>query len=143
MFKVEIKKDNVITNYSEFKTVNECVQWVDENKDYFPAEFSSEIINITELKQFQADEAKGLLNQRIGQTVLAKIYAINAQKTRMNLLSAEQLSAMLSDSTLKNVERLLLNGSLASAVALIQAMPDQYFNAENKQMILDYINNTK
>jgi hypothetical protein len=143
MFKVEIKKDNLITNYSEFKTVNDCMTWIDENKDYFPDGFLSEIINITELKQFQSDEAKGLKNQEIGRIVLAKIYAINAQKTRLNLLTSEQLTAMLSDNTLKTVERLLLNGSLSSALALIQAMPDQHFNSENKQMILDYINNTK
>lgn len=133
----------MLTNYCEFLTVNECADWIEEHREFFPIGFESEIINISELKQFQKDEQKGLRNQEIGKIVLAKIYAINAKKTRMNLLSSEQLSAMLSDSTLKNVERLLLNGSLASAVSLIQAMPDQYFNAENKQMILDYINNTK
>ena len=32
MFKIEIKKDKEITNYSEFKTEQECIDWAKEQK---------------------------------------------------------------------------------------------------------------
>jgi len=41
------------------------------------------------------------------------------------------------------IERLLLNGSLGSATQMIMNIPDQYFNSENKQLILNYINENK
>ena len=47
MFKIEIKKDKEITNYSEFQTETECLNWKNENDDCFPAGYEFEIINIT------------------------------------------------------------------------------------------------
>jgi hypothetical protein len=47
MYKIEIKKDKEITNYSEFKTERECEIWREENNDYFPEGYEFEIINIT------------------------------------------------------------------------------------------------
>lgn len=32
MFKVDIKKDNIVTNSAKFKTEIECLNWVEENK---------------------------------------------------------------------------------------------------------------
>jgi hypothetical protein len=143
MFKVEIKKDGVITNYSEFKTYVECEAWVLENHDYFPEGYVAEIINVTAEKSFAAAKSKGLKNQDIGRNVLAIIYAINDEKTKLGLLTPSILTALLQDPTLAIIERLLLNGSLGSAVSLITNIPDQFFNAENKELILDYIEKNK
>jgi hypothetical protein len=143
MFKVEILNNGIVTNVAEFESVPKCSQWIAENSQYFPDGFSSQITNISEQKQFEADERQALLNQNIGRGVLAKIYAINMQKIRLGLLSPSQLQALLSDQTLANIERLLLNGSLGSALQIIINLPDTYFNTEQKQIILNYINENK
>lgn len=143
MFRLEVLKDGKVTNFAEFATVPECNAWLEANSQYFPDDFSSQIINISEQKQFEADERQALLNQNIGRGVLAKIYAINMQKIRLGLLSPSQLQALLSDQTLANIERLLLNGSLGSALQIIINLPDTYFNTEQKQIILNYINENK
>jgi hypothetical protein len=144
MFKVSIKSlQNVETNAAEFKSVPECESWVKENHDYFPEGYTSQIINIAQILKFEQAKRKGLKNQNIGREVLAIIYAINDEKTNLGLLTQENLSALLNDPTLKVIERLLLNGSLGSATQLITNVPDSYFSAENKQLILDYINANK
>lgn len=51
MFKVEIKKDNKLTNYAEFKTQEECESWIDDNHDYFPKDYRSYIVDIAQEKQ--------------------------------------------------------------------------------------------
>jgi len=139
MFKIEIKKDNVLTNYSEFKTVPECEAWENENKDYFPQGYVSNIINISQVKRFLADEKKGYQNQETGRRVLAKIYAINMEKIRLGLIDEAGLQAILSNPTLAVIERLLLNGSVGSALNLINNLPDTFFTADQKSMIVQFI----
>lgn len=144
MFRVSIKnKENVETNASEFNSIPECELWIEENHDYFPENYTYEIVNVSQLKIFELARKKGLKNQSIGREVLAIIYAINNEKTNLGLLTQESLSAMLSDKNLQIIERLLLNGSLGSATQMIMNIPDQYFNSENKQLILNYINENK
>jgi hypothetical protein len=143
MFKIEIKKDKEITNYSEFKTEQECEIWREENDGYFPEGYEFEIINVTAEKSFNQATAKGLKNQEIGRGVLSVIYAINDQKTKLGLLDEKTLALLLQDKVLATIERLLLNGSLGSAISLIKNIPDDFFNGEHKQMILDYIEKNK
>lgn len=143
MYKIEIKNDKEITNYSEFKTEKECEIWREENNDYFPEGYKFEIINVTAEKSFSEARSKGLKNQEIGRGVLAVIYAINDQKTKLGLLDEKMLALLLQDKTLATIERLLLNGSLGSAVSLIKNISDDFFNAEHKQLILDYIEKNK
>lgn len=139
MFKIEIKENNVLTNYAEFKTVPECEAWELENKDYFPQGYTSNIVNIAQLKQFQSDEKKGYANQETGRKVLAKIYAINMEKIRLGLIDQAGLQAILTNPTLATIERLLLNGSIGSALNLINNMPDTFFSADQKTSIVLFI----
>lgn len=144
MFRIEIKNSaNVITNENYGASVAICEEWREDNHDYFPIDYTYEIINITILENFKKAKEKGLKNQSVGREVLAIIYAINDEKTKQGLLTQESLSAMLSDKNLQIIERLLLNGSLGSATQMIMNIPDQYFNSENKQLILNYINENK
>ena len=59
------------------------------------------------------------------------------------MLTTENIVAMLNDQTIINIERLLLNGYLSRAQSMINAMPDNYFSSEHKQIILNYIENNK
>jgi hypothetical protein len=143
MFRISIKKDNIETNAAEYPTQAECEKWMNDNLDYFPEGFTFSIPNISELKQFEKDESTGLRYQEIGKRVLAKIHAINVQKIRLGMLTTEDIVSMLNDQTIINIERLLLNGYLSRAVTMINAMPDNYFSSEHKQIILNYIEQNK
>lgn len=143
MFRISIVKNNIETNAAEFETESQCKLWKDMNHDAFPSDYTYSIINQNEIKQFQADESKGLKYQDIGRRVLAKIHAINVQKIRLGMLTTENIVAMLNDQTIVNIERLLLNGYLSRAQAMITAMPDNYFSSEHKQLILNYIEENK
>lgn len=144
MFRVSIKnKEGIETNASEFMLYKEAVDWIEHNHDYFPKMYTSEIINIAQVKSFDNARKKGLKNQITGREVLAIIYAINDERIKLGLLSQESLAALLGDKNLQIIERLLLNGSLGSATQMIMNSPDSYFNAENKQLILNYINENK
>ena len=144
MFRISIKnQENIETNGAEFLTEQLCTDWKTENHDAFPEGYTFSIINLSEIKQFEADESKGLKYQEIGKRVLAKIHAINVQKIRLGMLTTENIVAMLNDQTIINIERLLLNGYLSRAVSMINAMPDNYFSSEHKQLILNYIEENK
>jgi hypothetical protein len=143
MFRISIKKDNIETNAAEFETELLCETWKSGNHEFFPEGYTFLIQNVSEKKQFEADEMTGLKFQKIGKKVLAKIHAINVQKIRLGMLSTENIVEMLNDQSIINIERFLLNGYLSRAVSMINAMPDNYFSSEHKQLILNYIEENK
>lgn len=75
---------------------------------------------------------KGMQAQNFGAQVVAAVYALNEGAS----ISQAQLEAMMADATLATVERLLWNGSLATARALIAGMPNTFFTADQITSIL-------
>lgn len=137
MFKVEIKKNNELTNYSEFSTVPECESWVSDNQLYFPEDYTAEIIDISQVVKKQ--NLISLAKKRIefGSDIISEIIAINEERLELGTISDEQFTAMLEDPLLFKIERLLWNGSIMTAKTLIQSMSDDYYNAAQKEYILD------
>ncbi len=87
----------------------------------FPAEFSIAQTDITAQITLQAAIAKGLRAQQVGAQVIAAVYAYNEANLASGALTTAQFTAMLGDTTIGNIERLLSNGSLATALALTQS----------------------
>ena len=76
---------------------------------------------------------KGLKAQEQGAQIIAQIYAINEANMSSGTLTNAHFAAMLADTNLANIERLLWSGSLVTALALINALPspNPYFSSAN------------
>ncbi len=86
-----------------------------------PADYVVTQTDITAQVALQAAVQKGLQAQQVGAQVVATVYAINEQNLTSGALTSAQFTAMLADATINNIERLLWNGSLATALALTQS----------------------
>lgn len=79
----------------------------------------------------------GLARQQAGAQIIAQVYALNEANIAAGSLSPAQLTAMLEDASLATIERLLWNGSLATALSLIQAsvtLPTYFSSAQITQI---------
>lgn len=88
---------------------------------HLPAQYSVSQTDIT--AQWTLDQATqaALQNQNKGATVIARVAAINESKLAAATMSQQTFSALLQDTNVLNIERLLWNGSLVTAKALIQS----------------------
>jgi hypothetical protein len=84
---------------------------------------------------------KGLKAQQDGATVIAAVYAINDPKLASGAMSLSDFQAMLSDTTLQQIERLLKNGSIGTAKAMISSIASTttYFTSDEINQILGLI----
>lgn len=100
-----------------------------------PAEWSYTTEDVT--VQYQQDQliADGKTRQELGAQVIAKVYAINESKN----LTPDQFNALMADTTLERIERLLWTGSLATAKLMIQALDNTYFTADEINSILSML----
>jgi hypothetical protein len=174
MIKVNIKKNNVLTNCGQFENIEKANTWLEEckanksfgktagyysemdlteeekatateiveptemdpNRQYLiPNQFEEEVLDITNELAMQQSIQEGMKRQELGKKVIAAIFAINEVKE----LSAEQFTAILNDTNLLKIERLLINGSLRTAKLFIQALDNTFYTNEEKQTILDML----
>ena len=140
MFRVDIKKDGSVTNFSSFDTVPDCEAWISENYNYFPEGFQAQIIDISQVIKKQKRLAQAKKRIDFGAEIISEIIAINEERLELGTMTELQFQAMLSDPILFKVERLLWNGSIMSAKTLIQSMNDEHYNSNQKEFILDKIN---
>lgn len=112
--------DNGISQYTEYR---------------LPAEYSIAQEDITSIIEVQNKVSEGKKRQELGAEIIAKVYAINESKN----IDAITFNALMSDSTIERIERLLWTGSLKTAKVLIQTLDNTYFTPEEKQSILDML----
>lgn len=105
-----------------------------------PAEYSVQIEDITASLAAEQAVANGMKAQQIGAQVIAIVWAINESKN----LSGAEFQAMLADTSLQLIERLLWSGSLKTAKALIQtnASLAEHFTSEEIAQVLALINSS-
>lgn len=103
----------------------------------FSQEFISEIVDISAEVEKQRAIEYGLKAQNFGALMIAKVNAINEAKN----LNSTQFNALLADQTLQNIERALWNGSMRTALALVNTLDNTFFTLEEKQEILNDITN--
>lgn len=99
------------------------------------AEYTIEQMDITAQVNQENLLQEGRQRQELGAEVIAKVYSINESKQ----ITPEQFSAIMADSNLERIERLLWTGSLKTAKLMIQALDNTYFTNEEKQSILDML----
>ena len=105
--------------------------------DPIPAAYTVTQTDVTAQLAAQALVQKGMQAQQVGAQIIAQVYALNEQNIAAGSLTAAQLTAMLSDTSLAQIERLLWNGSLATALAMIQAsttLPNYFSSAQIAQI---------
>jgi hypothetical protein len=89
---------------------------------HFEAEYAIEQSDVG--AQLQLDQAtnQAMINQSTGAFVVARVAAINESKLAAQTMSQQTFNALLADQNVANIERLLWNGSLITAKALIQSV---------------------
>ncbi len=90
---------------------------------------------------FTADIGVAESNQRKGKKVLAFMYALHKKKLRDAVITEQDLQNILNDANLATIERMLLNGSIETARALIVANASNYYTQADKNLILGVIDN--
>lgn len=107
--------------------------------------YSVSQVDVTAQVALQASIQKGLQCQNFGATIIAQVYAYNEANLTSGALTTNQFNAMLADSTMANIERLLSNGSLNTALALINSYTttlETYFSSAQVSAIVAAITNS-
>lgn len=99
------------------------------------AEYTIEQMDITAQVNQENLLQEGRQRQELGAEIIAKVYSINESKQ----ITPEQFSAIMVDSNLERIERMLWTGSLKTAKLMIQALDNTYFTADEIQSILDLL----
>lgn len=130
MFKIEIKLNNVLTNYAEFSTEDLCNEWYEEHKDLFAQGHTKQIFSLFEIKQ----EEKRLIESKeaieLGTSIIIQIRAINRRKLKTGLWDQAKFNSLLVNTTAAQIERALWNGSLTTAAYLLTGMSSFYSDIE-------------
>lgn len=79
---------------------------------------------------------KALNNQGLGAQVIARVAAVNESKLAAGSMTQQQFTALLADQNMANIERLLWNGSLVTAKAMISALDNTYYSSDEISSIL-------
>jgi hypothetical protein len=135
MFKIEIKLNDVLTNYSEFTTETLCNEWYEENLEAFPVGHTKQIFSlfdiIQEKKRYQ--ESKEAIE--LGTDIIIQIRAINRRKLKTGLWDQTKFNSLLVSSTAAQIERALWNGSLTTASYLLTGMSAFYSDIEIAKIV--------
>ena len=98
----------------------------------FPAEFTVTYSDVSsEIAQAHA-LAKGLQAQAYGAQVVAAVFALNESSS----ITAQQLQALMGDSTIAMIERLCWNGSLIAARTMISSLSNSFYTDAQKTQVL-------
>lgn len=165
MKRVTVKNlQNVKTHGGDFATQELAETWASANRLYFgvdeheamihpnyydangsivvpaeyetvPANFTIEITDVTQEYAERAALALAKKRREAGEAITDKVFAINMSKN----LSPQAFQALLQNTTLQAVERLLRSGSLTTAKSLIQGMDETYYTTNEKLAILNAI----
>lgn len=135
MFKIEIKLNNVLTNYSEFATEDLCNEWYDENLEAFPIGHTKQIFSLFDVIQ----EKKRLQESReaveLGTNLIIEIRAINRRKLKTGLWDQAKFNSLLVNTNAAQIERALWNGSLTTAGYLLTGMSAFYSDIEIAKIV--------
>jgi hypothetical protein len=101
-------------------------------------DYSFEVIttNISSLIEDKRQDIEGQLMARDAAKIISRIRKINLYKKN---ISIAQFNLLMADANAEKVERYIWNGSWPSAKYLISQFPETFYSAEEKQMIISYI----
>lgn len=139
MFKIEIKSNDVLTNYAEFATEDLCNEWYEENKEVFPIGHTKQIFSLFDIQQEKKRIQESKEAIELGTNLIVEIRAINRRKLKTGLWDQAKFNSLLVSSTAAQIERALWNGSLTTAGYLLTGMSAFYSDLEIGK-IVDQIN---
>lgn len=88
-----------------------------------------------ELAQDLADEALGEKRQKQGRRIVARINGINSRKLTSGAMSPTLFQQLLTNPTITGIERALMNGSLGTAISLINTLDETFYTTAEKNKI--------
>lgn len=135
MFKIEIKSNGVLTNYSEFETEQLCNEWYEEHKEFFAEGHTKHIFSLFEMQQEEKRQKESYEAIDLGMRVIIQIRAINRRKLKTGLWDQAKFNSLLASSTAAQVERALWNGSLTTAGYLLTGMSAFYSDIEIAKIV--------
>ncbi len=130
MFKIEVKLNGVLKNYSEGATQEEVQAWYEEHLEFFA---DGHTVTITSLAEELLDKQRDQESDEaveLGTKIIKRIRKINRRKLKLGLWTNTQFNALLASSTAAQIERALWNGSLGTAAYLLTNMSDFYSDLE-------------
>jgi hypothetical protein len=101
------------------------------------AEFTVEIVDITEQIEDEKGIQKNLARMAFGQRLMAELAMQNQKDIALNLLTVDDV--IRTESELRDVQRLISNGSLPLALGLLQTLPLIHMTQEKKAYFIGKI----
>jgi hypothetical protein len=135
MFKIEIKLNNVLTNYGEFESEVLCNEWYEENLEAFPVGHTKQIFSLFEIKQEEKRQKESTEAIDLGMRLIIQIRAINRRKLKTGLWDQTKFNSLLVNTTAAQIERALWNGSLTTAAYLLTGMSAFYSDLEIEKIV--------
>lgn len=135
MFKIEIKLNDVLTNYSEFTTEALCNEWYDENLEAFPVGHTKQIFSLFDILQEKKRYQESKEAIELGTDIIIQIRAINRRKLKTGLWDQAKFNSLLVSATAAQIERALWNGSLTTASYLLTGMSAFYSDLEIEKIV--------
>lgn len=146
----QVRSDDPAISKEDIGQATSNVQMSDSNGHVyilytFAAEFTVAYVDVSAQVTMQTLVQKGLAAQQVGAQIIAQVYAFNEANLSASKLTTQQFQAMLADQNLLNIERLLWNGSLATALLLVNAnitALETYFSSDQVTAIIAMITNS-
>lgn len=135
MFKIEIKLNNVLTNYGEFQTEALCNEWYEENLEAFAEGHTKQIFSLFEIKQEEKRQQESYEAVDLGMRLIIQIRAINRRKLKTGLWDQTKFNSLLVSTNAAQIERALWNGSLTTASYLLTGMSAFYSDLEIEKIV--------
>lgn len=135
MFKIEIKLNDVLTNYSEFPSEALCNEWYDENLIAFAEGHTKQIFSLFDIQQETKRQIESKEAIELGTDIIIQIRAINRRKLKTGLWDQAKFNSLLVNTTAAQIERALWNGSLTTAGYLLTGMSAFYSDIEIAKIV--------
>ena len=137
MIRIEIKLNNVLTNYAEFETEALCIEWYEEHLEFFAEGHTKSFVSLFQIKLEEKRQQESKEAIELGTDIIIQIRAINRRKLKTGLWDQAKFNSLLVSSTAAQIERALWNGSLTTASYLLTGMSAFYSDLEIEKIVAD------
>ena len=138
MFKIIIKNQGLVSEFeATFTTQPEALAWKDVKFNAFGEGhgYTFEILDLTQEVIREIKIKKNIARMDFGKLLMAELAADNQEAAEARALTLQQIIKI--ETSLSDVQRLLLNGSLGLAYGLLNQLPIPHLSLDKKQAYLD------
>jgi hypothetical protein len=128
------------TDEDSSQSTDERLKYVDSDGNnvyeyFFPATYNVQFSDISAELAEEKIIADAEMDQANGRKVIAKIKAVNLRKQ----LDFSGLQALMSDQSLMMIRALLQDGSILTALAVLQGLQTDKYTSDEKEEVIDFI----